>query len=142
MKILLVEDNDLNRDMLSRRLLRRGYEIVPAIDGREALDLANEISPDPILLDMSLPIVDGWEVTRRLKAAPATASIPIIALTAHLLSKELAHALRNPLAAIIGYSEILIDESDASLGDDLTAISSSAIDILELINQAVADASV
>ena len=93
MKILLVEDNDLNRDMLSRRLIRRGYEMVLAIDGQEALDIASRVVPDLILLDMSLPIVDGWEVTRQLKAAPATASIPIIALTAHAMSGDRERAL-------------------------------------------------
>ena len=87
-KILLVEDNSTNRVMLSRRLLRRGYEVVMAIDGESGLTLAESEAPDLILMDMSLPILDGWEVTRRLKAAPHTRRIPIIALTAHAMSGD------------------------------------------------------
>ena len=82
-KILLVEDNEMNRDMLSRRLTRNGYEIVMAVNGQEGLDLASSENPDLILLDMSLPVIDGWEAARRLKADAATAKIPVIALTAH-----------------------------------------------------------
>jgi len=92
-KILLVEDNEMNRDMLSRRLARRGYEVVIATDGQEGLDLAASASPDVILMDMSLPIIDGWEVTRRIKAASATAGIPVIALTAHAMSGDREQAL-------------------------------------------------
>jgi CheY-like chemotaxis protein len=84
-KILLVEDNELNRDMLSRRLSRRGYQVVEAIDGEAALALAASEQPDLILMDMSLPVLDGWEATRRLKAVPATRPIPVIALTAHAM---------------------------------------------------------
>jgi CheY-like chemotaxis protein len=84
-KILLVEDNELNRDMLSRRLSRRGYLVVEATDGEAALALAASERPDLILMDMSLPVLDGWEATRRLKATPATRPIPVIALTAHAM---------------------------------------------------------
>lgn len=84
-KILLVEDNEMNRDMLSRRLARRGYDIVMAIDGQQGIELAHTESPDLILMDMSLPVVDGWEATRRLKAEPGTRDIPVIALTAHAM---------------------------------------------------------
>ena len=92
-KILLVEDNELNRDMLSRRLQRRGYEVVIAVDGQESMALARSEAPDLILMDMSLPVLDGWEATRRLKAAPETKSIPIIALTAHAMSGDRDQAL-------------------------------------------------
>jgi CheY-like chemotaxis protein len=92
-KILVVEDNELNRDMLSRRLQRRGYEVVIAVDGQESVALAQSEAPDLILMDMSLPVLDGWEATRRLKAAPETKSIPIIALTAHVMSGDRDQAL-------------------------------------------------
>jgi len=92
-KILLVEDNEMNRDMLSRRLTRRGYEVVIAVDGQEGLNLAATSVPDVILMDMSLPIVDGWEATRRLKADAATAATPVIALTAHAMSGDREQAL-------------------------------------------------
>ncbi len=87
-KILLVEDNELNRDMLSRRLLRRGYDVVIAVDGEKGLELAESEVPDLIIMDMSLPILDGWEAARRLKAAPSTRHIPVIALTAHAMSSD------------------------------------------------------
>lgn len=87
-KILLVEDNEMNRDMLSRRLERKGYTIVMAVDGQEGVDLARTERPDLILMDMSLPVIDGWEATRRLKAEPDTQSIPIIALTAHAMASD------------------------------------------------------
>ncbi|MCC6522681.1 MAG: response regulator [Polyangiaceae bacterium] len=92
-KILLVEDNEMNRDMLSRRLMRRGFEVEVAVDGGAGLAMAQELHPDLVLLDMSLPVLDGWEVARRLKAAPETAGIPIIALTAHALSGDRDKAL-------------------------------------------------
>lgn len=85
MKVLLVEDNEMNRDMLSRRLMRRGFEVEVAVDGQEALAVVSVAEPALVLLDMDLPIVDGWEVARRLKADPRTAAIPIIALTAHAM---------------------------------------------------------
>jgi two-component system cell cycle response regulator DivK len=86
--ILLVEDNEMNRDMLSRRLERKGYTVILAIDGAEGLHKARTCSPDIILMDMSLPVVDGWEATRQLKADAATAAIPIIALTAHAMATD------------------------------------------------------
>jgi len=92
-KVLLVEDNEMNRDMLSRRLVRRGYEVVLAVDGESGLALAGSEAPDLILMDMSLPVLDGWEATRRLKAAPATQHIPVIALTAHAMSSDRDKAL-------------------------------------------------
>ena len=87
-KILLVEDNEMNRDMLSRRLLKAGFEMVMAVDGEQAIDLARSEAPDLILMDISLPGLDGWEATRRLKAMPETRSIPIIALTAHAMAGD------------------------------------------------------
>jgi two-component system, cell cycle response regulator DivK len=92
-KILLVEDNEMNRDMLSRRLARRGYEVVMALDGQQAVEMAQSAAPDLILMDMSLPVIDGWEATRRVKAMPATRSIPIIALTAHAMAGDREKAL-------------------------------------------------
>ena len=92
-KILLVEDNEMNRDMLSRRLIRKGYEVVVGIDGQQGVDLASSESPDIILMDMSLPVIDGWEATRRVKAAPETSAIPIIALTAHAMASDREKAL-------------------------------------------------
>jgi two-component system, cell cycle response regulator DivK len=87
-KILLVEDNEMNRDMLSRRLIKKGYEVVMAMDGEQALEMAPSESPDLILMDISLPGLDGWETTRRLKARPETQAIPIIALTAHAMAGD------------------------------------------------------
>ena len=87
-KILLVEDNEMNRDMLSRRLTRKGYDLVCAVDGIEGVALAGSELPDLILMDMSLPVMDGWEATRQLKAAAATSSIPVIALTAHAMDGD------------------------------------------------------
>ena|SRR4051812_8328598 len=87
-KILLVEDNEMNRDMLSRRLQRKGYEVVMATDGEQAVTMASSESPALILMDMSLPVFDGWEATRRIKAAPETKSIPVIALTAHAMTGD------------------------------------------------------
>jgi CheY-like chemotaxis protein len=87
-KILLVEDNPMNRDMLSRRLTRKGYEVVIAIDGQQGIDMARSETPDLILMDMSLPVVDGWEATRQLKSTPETQSIPVIALTAHAMAGD------------------------------------------------------
>jgi len=87
-KILIVEDNEMNRDMLSRRLIRRGYEVVMAIDGEQGINAAKSECPDLILMDMSLPVVDGCAATRRLKAEPRTRGIPIIGLTAHAMSGD------------------------------------------------------
>lgn len=93
MKILLVEDNEMNRDMLSRRLSRSGYEIAIAVNGQEGVDLATSFAPDLILMDMSLPVIDGWEATRRIKSDPATASIPVIAFTAHAMVQDKERAM-------------------------------------------------
>jgi len=93
MKILLVEDNEMNRDMLSRRLARKGYEVVIAEDGGMGVELAGTVAPDLVLMDMSLPVLDGWEATRRIKADPTTAEIPVIALTAHAMAGDREQAL-------------------------------------------------
>jgi two-component system cell cycle response regulator DivK len=92
-KVLLVEDNEMNRDMLSRRLIRRGFEVVFAVNGKQGVDLARSEKPDIILMDMSLPIMDGWEATRCVKADDATRSVPIIGLTAHAMSGDREKAL-------------------------------------------------
>ena len=93
-RLLLIEDNELNRDMLSRRLESRGYQVIMAVDGQEGLALAQSQSPDLILMDMSLPLIDGWEATRRLKANPATRAIPVLALTAHAINGDREKAIR------------------------------------------------
>jgi CheY-like chemotaxis protein len=87
-RILLVEDNEMNRDMLSRRLQRKGYEVVLAVDGGQGVEMAKKELPDLVLMDMSLPVLDGWEATRQLKADEATRSIPVIALTAHAMAGD------------------------------------------------------
>ena len=92
-KILLVEDNEMNRDMLSRRLERKGYEVVLALDGQSGVEMAQSQAPDLVLMDMSLPVLDGWEATRRLKADAATQHIPVIALTAHAMSSDREKAI-------------------------------------------------
>ncbi|MDQ0509236.1 response regulator [Ancylobacter amanitiformis] len=92
-KILLVEDNEMNRDMLSRRLSRNGHEVLVAVNGQEGVDLALSERPDIILMDMSLPVLDGWEATRQVKANPETAAIPVIALTAHAMAKDREDAM-------------------------------------------------
>ena len=92
-KILLVEDNEMNRDMLSRRLERRGFQVAIATDGAQGITMATSEKPDLILMDMSLPIIDGWEATRRLKASPDTRHIPIIAITSHAMADDRRQAL-------------------------------------------------
>ena len=87
-RILLVEDNEMNRDMLSRRLERKGYEVILAVDGAQGVDMARTQAPDVILMDMSLPVLDGWEATRQLKGDIATTNIPVIALTAHAMEGD------------------------------------------------------
>ena len=87
-KILLVEDNEMNRDMLTRRLERKGFEVVIAVDGQAGVDMASSSNPDIILMDLSLPVMDGWEATRQIKADPATQGIPLIALTAHAMAGD------------------------------------------------------
>ena len=124
-KILLVEDNETNRDMLSRRLLRRGYEVVLAVDGESGLALAGSETPDLILMDMSLPILDGWEATRRLKADAATRHIPVIALTAHAMSSDREKALEAgcddydtkpvEMPRLVGKIEVLLKKAGIEL---------------------------
>ena len=92
-RILLVEDNEMNRDMLSRRLMKRGHAVSIAVDGGAGVELARKELPELILMDMSLPVIDGWEATRQLKADPATAGIPVIALTAHAMVSDREKAL-------------------------------------------------
>ena len=92
-KILLVEDNEMNRDMLSRRLEKRGYALIIAVDGAQGVALTQSAHPDLILMDMSLPVIDGWEATKQLKADPATAGIPVIALTAHAMESDRQKAI-------------------------------------------------
>ena len=87
-KILLVEDNEMNRDMLSRRLVRSGFDVVMAVDGQQGVAMASSETPDLILMDISLPVIDGWEATRRIKGDEGTKSIPIIALTAHAMTQD------------------------------------------------------
>ena len=91
--ILVVEDNEMNRDMLSRRLERKGYKVLIAVDGDSSISMARANTPDLILMDMSLPVVDGWEATRRMKADPALKNIPVIALTAHAMANDRDKAL-------------------------------------------------
>jgi CheY-like chemotaxis protein len=120
-KILLVEDNEMNRDMLSRRLERRGYAVVLAVDGLSGVEAAGAEAPDLVLMDMSLPVLDGWEATRRLKADPATAHLPVIALTAHAMSGDREKAIEAgcddydtkpiELARLIGKIEALLGAS-------------------------------
>jgi two-component system cell cycle response regulator DivK len=92
-KVLLVEDNDMNRDMFSRRLTRRGLQVVCAVDGRQGVDLARSENPDVILMDMSLPVMDGWEATRRIKSDSATRNVPVIGLSSHAMSGDREKAI-------------------------------------------------
>jgi len=120
-KILLVEDNEMNRDMLSRRLMRNGYEVLLAVDGEQAVSVATSDMPDLVLMDMSLPVIDGWEATRRIKAVAATAHIPVIALTAHAMAGDREKAIAAgcddydtkpiELARLIGKIEALLDRA-------------------------------
>jgi two-component system, cell cycle response regulator DivK len=121
-KILLVEDNEMNRDMLSRRLLRNGFEVVIAVDGRKGVEMATSEKPDLILMDMSLPVMDGWDATRHVKADPATKSIPVIALTAHAMVEDRDKAMAAgcddfdtkpvELPRLLGKIEALLGKSD------------------------------
>jgi CheY-like chemotaxis protein len=123
-KILLVEDNEMNRDMLSRRLLRKGYEIVMATDGAQAVAMAQSEAPALILMDISLPVFDGWEATRRLKAAPETKMIPVIALTAHAMAGDREKSLEAgcddydtkpiELERLLGKMEALLNRKPAT----------------------------
>jgi two-component system cell cycle response regulator DivK len=120
-KILVVEDNEMNRDMLTRRLQRRGYEVVIAVDGAEGLAMAQSESPALVLMDISLPVLDGWEATRRLKMAPETKSIPVIALTAHAMSGDRERCIEAgcddfdtkpvEIARLVGKIETLLQRS-------------------------------
>ena len=120
-KILLVEDNEMNRDMLSRRLIRRGYAVSMAVDGEQGRAMARLEKPNLILMDMSLPVLNGWEVTRQLKSSPDTAAIPIIALTAHAMAGDRERALAagcddydtKPVEfpRLIGKIEVLLNRS-------------------------------
>ncbi len=92
-KVLLVEDNEMNRDMLSRRLARRGFEVVVAVDGAEGVALSKSENPDIVLMDMSLPVMNGWEATRAIKSDPSTERVPIIALTAHSMPGDREQAM-------------------------------------------------
>jgi two-component system cell cycle response regulator DivK len=92
-KVLLVEDNEMNRDMLSRRLTRRGFQLVCAVDGQQGVDLTRSEKPDIILMDMSLPVMDGWEATRRIKSDGATGNVPVIALTSHAMCGDREKAI-------------------------------------------------
>jgi len=122
-KILLVEDNEMNRDMLSRRLQRKGYQVVIAEDGGQGVELARKETPDVILLDMSLPVIDGWTAARELKAGAATGGIPIIALTAHAMSGDREKALEAgcddydtkpvELPRLLGKIEALLEKKPA-----------------------------
>lgn len=124
-KILLVEDNELNRDMLSRRLARKQYEVLVAVDGGEGVEMARSEAPDLILMDMSLPVMDGWEATRLLKASPETGSIPIIALTAHAMSGDREKAMEAgcddydikpvELPRLLAKMEALLGKEEAAL---------------------------
>ena len=124
-KILLVEDNEMNRDMLSRRLTRKQYEVLEAVDGGEGVEMARSEAPDLILMDMSLPVMDGWEATRLLKASPETGSIPIIALTAHAMSGDREKAMEAgcddydikpvELPRLLAKMEILLGKEEAAL---------------------------
>jgi two-component system, cell cycle response regulator DivK len=124
-RILVVEDNEMNRDMLSRRLARKKYEVLVAVDGGEGVVMARSEAPDLILMDMSLPVVDGWEATRRLKASPETKAIPIIALTAHAMSGDREKAMEAgcddydtkpvELPRLLGKIEALLGERKAAL---------------------------
>jgi CheY-like chemotaxis protein len=91
--ILIIEDNELDADMLSRRLARKGYEVITAADGKSGLAAARDRRPDLVIMDMGLPVIDGWEVTRLLRESPATASIPVVALTAHAMAEDRARGL-------------------------------------------------
>ncbi len=92
-KLLLVEDNEMSRDMLSRRLARRGYEVAVAVDGAQGVEMARTERPDLVLMDLSLPVIDGWEATRRIKAGEATRHLPVIGLTAHAMASDRDKAL-------------------------------------------------
>lgn len=123
-RILLVEDNEMNRDMLSRRLKRKGYEVIIAVDGEQGVAMARSESPELILMDMSLPILDGWEATRQIKSQPETSSLPVIALTAHAMEGDRDKALEAgcddydtkpiDLKRLLGKMKVLLEKQAAS----------------------------
>jgi CheY-like chemotaxis protein len=125
-KILIVEDNEMNRDMLSRRLERKGYTVVMAVDGGEGVEKAESETPDIILMDMSLPVLDGWEATRRVKANPATKHVPVIALTAHAMAGDRDKTIEAgcndydtkpiDLPRLLGKIEALLEKAKSSDG--------------------------
>ena len=125
-RVLLVEDNEMNRDMLSRRLERKGYEVELAVDGRQGVDKAKTLAYDLVLMDMSLPEIDGWEATRELRADPSTKELPIIALTAHAMSGDRERALEAgcddydtkpiELSRLLGKMEALLGRSTGAEG--------------------------
>jgi CheY-like chemotaxis protein len=127
-KVLIVEDNEMNRDMLSRRLERKGYTVVMAVDGGEGVAKASSENPDIILMDMSLPVLDGWEATRRVKADPATAKIPVIALTAHAMAGDRDKTIEAgcddydtkpiELPRLLAKIEALLEKAKAANGSD------------------------
>ncbi|MGH7555862.1 MAG: response regulator [Longimicrobiales bacterium] len=120
-RVLIVEDDEMNRDMLSRRLVRRGYEVIMAVDGEEGVRKAKKERPDVILMDMSLPQIDGWEATRRIKSSPDTRSIPVIALTAHAMAEDEKKAMAAgcddfdtkpvELSRLLGKIELLLSKA-------------------------------
>jgi len=128
-KILLVEDNEMNRDMLSRRLQRKGYEVVLAVDGPSGVEMARTQAPELVLMDMSLPVLDGWEATRLLKADAATRHIPVIALTAHAMSSDREKALEAgcddydtkpiELSRLLGKIEVLLRRGETISAGEL-----------------------
>jgi len=123
-RILLVEDNEMNRDMLSRRLQKKGYEVLIAMDGEEGVKIAASARPDLILMDMSLPTVDGWEATRRIKGLPEAGDIPIIALTAHAMAGDRDKAIEAgcddydskpiDLERLLGKIQVLLTKRDTA----------------------------
>jgi len=151
-KLLIVEDNETNRDMLSRRLARRGYDVVLAADGAEGVAKAGTEEPDLILMDMSLPVLDGWEATRRIKAAAGTRGIPVIALTAHAMAGDEARARAAgcddfdtkpvDLARLLGKIERWLAAGVAELETSLPARRESLAPLLEFVERACAGAGV
>ena len=121
-KVLIVEDNEMNSDMLSRRLERRGFEVTVAVDGQQGVDMTQSISPDIVLMDMSLPVLDGWEATPQLKADSHTSHIPVIGLSAHAMSSDFDKAQEAgcddydtkpvDLTRLLGKINVLLGESE------------------------------
>jgi len=122
-KILLVEDNEMNRDMLSRRLERKGFEVIIAVDGLEGVNMARTESPHLILMDMSLPVMDGWEAVRKLKDNPETRAIPVLGLSAHAMTPDRDRAINAgcddydtkpvDIKRLLGKIQVLLDQNDA-----------------------------